>query len=206
MNTTFIIQNAATSVVVYLELQAGGPATGLTSADVTAGIKKNGAASFSVFSLTGSNFTDLGSGFYEVDLASADTDTLGLLYLSFSGAAIKQALFVGYVAVAAAAPPVPPPSFSPPLTAIFGYVYSSAGSPLADVNVVARVVQQPTIIHPTTDGILIGSEFLIAKTDSAGFFTISLLTGSRVEFIITDANYRRVVTVPGATANLFDIP
>lgn len=206
MNTTLIIQNAATSVVVYLELQAGGPATGLTSAAVTAGIKKNGAASFSAFSLTGANFTDIGNGFYEVDLATGDTNTLGLLYLSFTGATIKPALFVGYVAVAAAAPPIPSPAFSPPVTAIFGYVYDSGGAPMEDVRVVARVVQQPTIIHPTTDGILIGSDFLTAETDSTGFFTISLLTGASVEFIITDANYRRVVTIPGSTTNLFDIP
>lgn len=206
MNTTLLIQNAATSVVVYLELQAGGPATGLTFSSVTAGIKKNGAASFSAFTLSGANFTDLGNGFYEVDLATGNTDTLGLLYLSFTGATIKPSLFVGYVAVSAAAPPIPSPAFTPPVTAVFGYVYNSAGQPLDNVSVVARIVQQPTIIHPTTDGILIGSDFVTTQTDSTGFFTISLLTGASVEFIISDANYRRVVTIPGITTNLFDIP
>lgn len=206
MNTPLIIQNAATSVVVYLELETGGPATGLTFSSVTAGLKKAGAGSFSAFTLSGANFSDLGNGFYEVDLAAGDTNTLGLLYLSFTGATIKPALLAAYVATAASAPPIPSPAFTPTITAIFGYIYDAAGQPLEDVSVVARVVQQPKIIHPTTDGILIGSDFLSTTTDATGFFTISLLTGAQVEFIITDANYRRTVTIPGATTNLFDIP
>ena len=206
MNTPLLIQNASTSLVVYLELQTGGPATSLVAADVTSGIKKNGAAAFSVFTLSGANFTDLGNGFYEVDLVAGDTDTLGSLYLSFTGASIKATLLVGYVAVATTAPPVPAPAFTPPVTNIFGYVYNSAGQPQEGANVVARVVQQPTVLHPTSDGILIGSDFLTASTDATGFFTLSLLTGASVEFIISDANYRRIVTVPGSASNLFDIP
>lgn len=206
MNTPLLIQSAATSVVVYLELEDGGPAVGLVAADVTAGIKKNGAASFSVFALSGSNFTDIGDGFYEVDLVAGNTDTLGTLYLSFTGATIKSSLLAGYVATAAAAPPIPTPAFTPPVTAIFGYIYDSSGAPISNAVVAARVVQQPTVVHPTSDGILIGSSLLTTRTDDTGFFTVSLLTGASVEFIITSANYRRVVTVPGATANLFDIP
>lgn len=206
MNTPLLIQNAATSVVVYLELETGGPATGLTFSDVTAGIKKAGAGSFSGFTLSGANFSDLGNGFYEVDLATGDTNTLGSLYLSFTGTTIKSSLLVAYVTTAATAPPIPSPAFTPPITAIFGYIYDSGGQPIENVSVVARVVQQPTIIHPTTDGILIGSDFMTTTTDETGFFTLSLLTGASVEFIITDANYRRTVTIPGATTNLFDIP
>lgn len=206
MNTPLLIQNAAASVVVYLELQTGGPATGLVAADVTGGIKKTGAATFSVFALSGANFTDIGNGFYEVDLAAGNTDTLGNLYLSFTGVTIKPSLFVGYVTTATTAPPLPSPAFTPPVTAIFGYIYDSAGLPIEGVSVVARVTQQPTIVHPTTDSILIGSDFLTTTTDATGYFTISLLTGASVEFIITDANYRRTITIPGSTANLFDIP
>jgi hypothetical protein len=206
MNTPLLIQNSATSVVVYLELEAGGAATGLLFSDVTAGLKKAGAGSFSAFTLTALNFTDLGNGFYEVDLAAGDTNTLGTLYLSFTGATIRSTLVVAYVTTAATAPPIPTPAFTPTVTAIFGYIYDSAGQPVEDVTVVARITQQPTIIHPTTDGILIGANFLTTTTDATGFFTLSLLTGATVEFVITDANYRRTVTIPGSTINLFDIP
>lgn len=205
MNTPLLIQNAATSVIVYLELQAGGAAEGLTFSDVTAGLKKNGGA-FAGFTLDVTNFTEIGDGFYEVDLESGDTDTLGSLYLSFIGADFKTALLSCYVTTPVTAPPIPAPGFTPSVTDIFGYVYTTAGVPMSGVRVVARVTQQPTIVHPTTDGILIGSGFEVTTTDSVGFFTLSLLTGATVEFIITDANYRRTIEIPGSSANLFDIP
>jgi len=206
MNTPLLIQSTATSVVIYLELANGSAATSLTYADVTAGIKKSSASVFTSFALTGLNFTNLGYGFYLVALSTTDTNTLGSLYLSFTGATIKATLLAAYVAVATSAPPAPSPGFTPPITAIYGYVYSSSGQPLANVSVVARVVSQPTIVHPTTDGILIGSDFLTTTTDDTGFFTLSFITGTSVEFIIADANYRRTITVPGSTVNLFDIP
>lgn len=205
MNTPLLIQNAATTVVVYLELADGSPATGLVFGNVTAGIKKTGATAFTAFTLSGGNFTDLGNGFYLIGLASGDTNVLGSLYMSFVGATIKPALLVGYVAIATTAPPAPSPAFTPPITAIYGYIYDSSGVPVSGASVVARVVSQPTIVHPTTDGILIGSDFISTTTDDTGFFTVSLITGTSVEFIIADANYRRTITVPGSTVNLFDM-
>lgn len=206
MNTPLLIQNAATQVVIYLELADGSPATGLLYTDVTAGIKKAGASSFSSFTLTGVNFADLGNGFYGISLLAADTNTLGSLYLSFTGSTIKATLLAAFVAIAASAPPSPSPGFTPPITAIYGYIYDTSGQPVSGASVVARITSQPTIVHPTTDGILIGADFISTTTDDTGFFTLSLITGASVEFIISDANYRRTITVPGSTANLFDIP
>ncbi len=205
MNTPLFILSSPTSVVVYLELESGGPATGLTFADVTAGIKKDGSGSFSVFTLTGLNFTELSDGFYEVALEASDTDTLGSLYLSFTGATIVHALLAGFVTTVASSP-TPAPPLAPLITTIFGYIFDSGGNPVEGASVVARVVQQPTIIQTATDAIVIGSDFLTALSDETGFFSIDVLTGARVEFIITDANYRRTVTIPGSTTNLFDIP
>jgi hypothetical protein len=205
MATPLLLQNTPSSVVVYLELSTGLPATGLLFSDVTAGLKKEGG-SFLPFVLTALNWTDLGGGFYEVAVTAANTDTLGSLYFNFSGAAIKPALLACRVAVAVAAPPVPPPAFTPPTTTIFGYIYDQVGAPKSGVIVSARIITLPTIIHPLSEGILISEGFITATTDSIGFFTLDLLTGTQVEFIIPDANYRRVVAVPATTANLFDIP
>lgn len=206
MATPLLIQSTATEVVVFLELSAGGAATGLTSADVTAGIKKEGGSSFVAFTLSGSNFSDLGNGYYMVDLTAANTDTLGSLYMSFVGADIKSALLVARVAEEATAPPSPSPPFTPTLTTIFGYIYDSGGNPEESVSVIARVINQPQIVHPTTDGILLTSDFITTTTDESGFFTMNLIAGSTVEFIISQGNYRRTVLIPGSTANLFDIP
>lgn len=205
MATPLLLQNTPSSVVVYLELSTGLPATGLLFSDVTAGLKKEGG-SFLPFVLTALNWTDLGGGFYEVAVTAANTDTLGSLYFNFSGATIKPALLACRVAVAVAAPPVPPPAFTPPTTTIFGYIYDQVGAPKSGVIVSARIITLPTIIHPLSEGILISEGFITATTDSIGFFTLDLLTGTQVEFIIPDANYRRVVAVPATTANLFDIP
>lgn len=205
MTTPLLLQNTPSSVVVYLELQTGVPATALTFADVTAGLKKEGGA-FVAFTLTALNFTSMGSGFYEVALVAADVNTLGSLYLSFTGATIKTSLVAARVAVSASVSPVPPASYVPPLTTIFGYIYGQSGAPKSNVTVMFRTTSKPTIIHPLDQGILITEEFLTTVTDSTGFFSQDLLTSAQVEVQIPDSNYRRVITVPATTANLFDIP
>jgi hypothetical protein len=205
MTTPLLLQSTPSSVVVYLELSTGLPATTLLFSDVTAGLKKEGAA-FLPFVLTALNWTNLGGGFYDVAVTAGDTNTLGSLYFSFTGATIKPGLLAARVAVAVAAPPLPPAPFTPPTTTIFGYIYDQLGAPKEGVSISVRTISMPTIIHPTTDGILISEGFETAITDSTGFFTFDLLTGTQVEFVIPDGNYRRVLTVPGSSSNLFDIP
>ena len=205
MTTPLLLQNTPSSVVAYLELQTGLPATGLLFSDVTVGLKKEGG-SFLAFSLTALNFTDLGNGFYEIALTAADVDTLGSLYFSFTGASIKTSLIVAAVVVAATAPPVPPAPFTPQTTTIFGYIYGQTGAPSANISVIARTITKPAIIHPQSQGILITEPFITTSTDASGFFSLNLLTGTQVEVLIADANYRRVITVPVTSSNLFDIP
>jgi hypothetical protein len=205
MTTPLLTQNAPSSVVTYLELQTGLPATGLLFSDVTVGLKKEGG-SFLALSLTALNFTDLGNGFYEIELTAADVDTLGSLYLSFTGASIKTSFIVASVVVAASAPPVPPSPFTPQTTTIFGYIYGQNGSPSANVSVLVRTITKPAILHPQDQGILITEKFITTSTDASGFFSLDLLTGTQVEVLIADANYRRVLTVPVNSSNLFDIP
>lgn len=206
MSTPLLIQDTATSVVVYLELASTGlEATGLTFADVTAGLKKEGGA-FVTHTLDGTNFTELADGFYEVDLAAADTDTLGSLYISFTGTDIKNALVVARVAASASAVPQPSPGYTPTITSLFGYVYDVTGAVKEDVAVVARIVSMPTLIHPVDQGIVIGADIVRVLSDDTGFFTLSLIAGTTVEIIIPAANYRRTVLVPSTNTNLFDIP
>lgn len=205
MATPLLLQNTPSSVVVYLELQTGLPATGLLFSDVTVGLKKEGG-SFTAFPVTALTFTNLGSGFYEVALAATDVDTLGSLYLSFTGSSIKTGLIVANVALSASVPPVPPAPYTPQTTTIFGYIYGQNGAPSGNVSILFRMITKPAIVHPLDQGILITEPFLTTVTDSSGFFSKDLLTGTQVEVLIADANYRRVITVPGTASNLFDIP
>ena len=202
--TPILIQNSAGSVIVYVEDLTGSPATGLADTDVTADIKKAGAGSFSSHTLSPTNWTELSGGFYEVDLASTDTDVLGDLYLRVQGATIRTALVVSYIVASA---PVNPPSVTPPsAVAIFGYVYDPDSQPVAGVTVSARILGSPTVLHPGTEGLAITQDLVTVETDSDGFFSISLISGVSVDLTISAARYRRTFIVPSISTNLFDIP
>ena len=204
MSCPILLQSTAGTVTVLLELSSdGSPATGLTFADVTADLKKEGG-SFTALTLSGSNFTELSGGFYELTLAVGDTDTLGNLYIRISGATIKTTVTQAFVAATAPVNPTSPVAV--PVTALFGYVNGPDGSPVAGARVAAKVLASPSVLHPATEAVLLTTGLVTAVTDSAGFFTISLVTGSEVDIFISSANYRRTITVPGTSQNLFSIP
>ena len=200
--TPILIQNSAGSVTIYLETTAGGPATGIAFDDITADIKKVGG-SFVSHDLT-SSWTELTDGFYEVALSAVDTNTLGNLYLRVQGNTIKTVLMVSYVVVSA---PVNPPSVTPPsVVSIFGYLYGPDAMPAAGASVTARILGAPTVLHPGSDGLAISQDLVVTSTDSNGFFSIELISGTNVDLFISAASYRRTFLVPATSVNLFDIP
>lgn len=202
--TPILIKDNAGSVTIFLENSADGtPATGLTFSDVTSDLKKAGG-SFAALTLSGSNFTELSGGFYEIDLAAADVDTLGNLHVRVQGGTIRTALTVAFVAATA---PVNPSTVTPPTTvAIFGYLYGPDAAPRVGASVRAKILGAPTVLKPGDDGLAITQELVTGKTDSDGFFTLDLIAGSSVDFSIPAANYRRTFLVPSTSTNVFDIP
>lgn len=204
MSTPAFLQNATASLTVYLsEVGSSAPATGLTFADVTCELRK-GSGSFVVKSLTALNFTEINGGFYSLELASADTDTLGQLAIRITGALNSPALVYGFVATSATIVPV---TTTPPATsALFGFVYGPDAQPVRNAPVVARTLSQPTVLHPGTDGIGVATSIVSTRTDANGYFEMSLITGLTVDVIISAVNYRRVLTVPSLSTNVFDIP
>lgn len=202
--TGILIQNSVGTVTVFMADTAGAPALGLVDTDVTADTKKEGAGAFSAYALTASNWTELSGGFYHVSLSAAEVDTLGNLYLRVQGAGLKTSLECSYVVAAA---PVNPPSVTPPSTvAIFGYVYGPDAQPLAGASVSARILGSPTILHPGTDGLVVAQDVVVGTTDTSGFFTLNLVVGVNMDIIISAAGYKRTITVPSTSTNLFDLP
>lgn len=201
---TVLLKDTAVDVTCFLELSAGGAATGLAYTDVTVTLKKAGGA-FASFPVTALTFQELGSGFYEISLEAGDTDTEGLLYLSLSSAGVKTTLLSFNVQPAASVSPAPVPT-TIPTTTLYGYIYDVSGSPAASVPVWIKGVTAPSILHPESEGIAITQTSLVYKTDAYGMFSAALFTGSVVEVTIPSINYRRVVTVPATSSNLFDIP
>lgn len=198
-----IVQGSSHSLLIYLEDSDGNPVTGLADTDLTADLRK-GSGSFIAFPLSGSNFSEVGDGFYDVTLSSTDTDTLGNLYLRVTGADIKTALFSALVAESV--PTSPTSALTVSTTSLFGYVYDSGGSPVSGASVSARILAYPSVQHPNDEAFVLTEDLVTVKTDSAGFFTLDLVTASDVDIFIPAANYRRTLRVPGTSQNLFSIP
>lgn len=205
MSLTVAVQGTPVSFVVYLELQSDGTAaTGLTFSDVACYLKKD-SGSFAPKTLDGTNFTEIGSGFYELDLAASDTDTVGNLYVRVQGGTIRATVGVVYVT---STTPVTTSATAQSIstTSLFGYIYDSAGAPVSGAAISARILSSPLLLHPGDDGVAITTGLTTVKSDGDGFFALSLVSGTVVDIIIPTVNYRRTVTVPSSSANLFDIP
>jgi hypothetical protein len=204
MSCVILLQSTPTTVSVYLELAAGGPALLLADTDVTVEIQKDGGSyAAMVPGLAAGTWTDTLLGTYTIDLSAADTDTLGSLYVRVSGATIKTALFPFLVSVAAPAPTATLPITT---TLLFGYVVDAQGAPLAGAAVSAKVLATPSVGYSTSEGYVQGTSLVTTNTDASGFFQISLVTGSQVDFFIPSSNYRRTLEVPTTSQNVFDIP
>lgn len=202
MSSTILLQDTTGSATVYLEVSAGGAATGLTFADVSADLKKEGEGSFTAMTLSGANFTEVGGGTYEISFSVLDTDTLGNLYIRVSGATIKTALETVYVA--ATVPVNPTSSLSINTTALFGYIVDLQGAAVAGASVSARVLATPAL-GSSTEEYIQADTLVTAKSDSDGFFTMTLISGAQVDIYIPSAGYRRTLQVPSTSTNLFDI-
>lgn len=199
------VNGTAVSITLYLTLASdGSAATGLTFSDVTCDLKKSGG-SFAPKTLDGTNFTEISGGFYELDLAATDTDVDGNLYVRVQGGTIDPVLET--VFVTSTAPTTSAASSqSVSLVNLFGYVYGPDGTPSAGASVSARILATPSILHPGEEGLLISSGLTTVKTDSSGYFILPLIVGSDVDVFIPSANYRRTISVPNSSQNLFDIP
>ena len=204
MSCVIILQGSTPVVSVSLELTAGGAATGLLFSDVTVDIQKSGG-SYGAMNpvLSGTTWTEVSGGVYTVELSANDTDTLGNLYVRVAGATIKTALFPVLVSLAA---PSPTATLTIPTTLLFGYVVDAQGAPLPGASVSAKVLATPSVGYSGTEGYVQGSTLVTANTDGSGFFQISLVTGSQVDLFIPSSNYRRTLTVPVTSQNVFDIP
>jgi len=204
MSCVILLQSTAATVSVYVELAAGGPALLLAYTDVSVAIQKAGGTYDPMNpALAAGTWDEVGDGVYTIDLSANDTDTLGNMYVRVSGATVKTTLSPLFIAEAAPSPTATLPVVN---TLLFGYVLDAQGAPLAGASVSARVLATPSVGYSGTEGYVQGATLVTAKTDGSGFFQISLVTGSQVDFFIPSANYRRTLEVPVDSTNVFDIP
>lgn len=192
--------NTATLIAAAIDAESGisAAATG-TGADSLSGAE--GPTTFTG-GLDG-NLREFGLGFYEIDLAATDTNVLGSLDLRWAGPTVRTGLLTAFIADVA--PTSPNAIQPPPLSSVFGYVYTPNGAPALNAAISARVLSQPTILHPAAEGMALSTGLVTALTDSDGFFTLPLVAGAQVDVTIPAANFRRTITVPSTATNIFSL-
>lgn len=193
--------NTATLVAAAIDAEAG----------ISAVASGTGADSLSVAegptTFTGGvdgNLTEFGSGFYELDLAATDTDVAGSLVVRWSGPTVRTGLLTAFIAETAPTSPIS--TQPPPLSALFGFIYDAQGVPVQNAAVSARVLSQPTILHPSVEGMALSSGLVTARSDVDGFFSLTVVAGAQIDLTIAAAGFRRTLTVPATATNVFDIP
>ncbi len=205
MACPILLKDVAGSITVFLTLSSDGTAaTGLTHTDVTVSLKKEGESSFTLKSLTASDFTEIGSGFYELDLSATDLDTTGNLYVKIEGSTISTVL--ESVNVATSSPSASTDDLTVTQTSLFGYILDADGSSVENAGVSAKVLSAPAVLRAEGQAYVLVDDIVSVKTDASGFFTLNLITGSTVDVFIPSANYRRTLVVPSSNVNLFSIP
>jgi hypothetical protein len=192
--------NTASLVAVAISTEAGVTAIA-SGTGVTALAAAEGPTAF-LGGLDG-NFREFSGGFYELDLATTDTSVAGSLDIRWAGATLRTGLLTAFVA--RVTPTNPVSTQPPPLSSLFGFIYDSSGNPVFCAAISVRVLSQPTILHPATEGMVLASGLVTALSDTDGFFTLTLVAGSQVDVIIPAAGFRRTLTVPATASNLFDI-
>lgn len=82
------------------------------------------------------------------------------------------------------------------------HVVDPQGNALENVTVSARILASPFVLS----GAGLSSDLITAKTDSNGFFTLTVVRGTTLDVIIPAIGYRRTIVVPDqAEVNLFSI-
>jgi len=146
-------------------------------------------------------FTELGSGFYNISLSASDTDTVGTTFLQVTGVGLLS-LAEGYYV--SAAPSLGTPTT--PTTTVYGTILDVSGNAVVGAAITFQAVPAPTIVHPGSFGIGIDSDLVTVSTDTDGYFSISLVTGTTVSVTIPVLCFRTTISVPASSsANLFDI-
>jgi hypothetical protein len=201
-----IIQSTSYSVVVRLVDVNGNPVVNLTTSSISAYLKKEGEASFTVITLTGgSNFSNNGNGYYTITLSALQTNVLGSLYLLLRGDIFQDSIVGLTVATAGTAPPASP-VVSLNKTVVYGSIVDSAGLAASGVVVTLNLLNSPTIVTSGSDGVGVTNGKLVTKTDSQGYFTLSAVTNLTYEVIIPAINFRRIITPVNSTPlNVFGV-
>jgi len=211
MSCINVLQGTPTKLFfVAANVGTGAPRTGIVYTEVSVSFKKSTQATFTVKTLAASDFTENGSGVYEILFSATELNTLGsFIYIvnsnfTLAPPAIKQ--FVGQAFIESAAT-FTPGSITLSTNVLTGNLIDVQGNAIVGAAVSARTMSAPTILgtNPNIGGV--GTDIISARTDSSGFFALEVLQKAIVDITIPRVNYRRTLTVPAnSTDMLFTLP
>ncbi len=195
---TILEKSTAATVVVLLVDSAGLPVEGLTYTDVFVDLKK-ASGSFEGKVLGNTDLVELTDGLYELSLSVANTNTVGDLIIRASSP--DTAYCVSIATVVSSLPSFSTNPVNVEVGYIFGFLSTISGDPMEDSSIIARVLVSPS--SSSGSGAAFSNYPSIVKSDSEGFFLLKLVAGTVVDIVISDLNFRRAVTVPASSVNLF---
>ena len=193
------IQDSAHETNIFLSL-AGVPALGVLPTDLTVRFRKQGETALTTKTMDGTNWIEIGEGFYILKRTAEETDTLGIFFYDIDSAKHDNILFDEFVIIE---PEGGVPAINPDLCEVSGRVLNSTGSaPLNGAQVKFRPVNSPNEF----DSAVVNAEPVFTHTQYDGTFKSPLIRNLTVVVEIDRAGIRHQITIPdAATANLSDL-
>lgn len=181
---------------VLLLTLSGTPVPGLLYTDMTIITRAQGASSFTTMTLTASNFYSLGNGYYVVAFTGAQMGTVGDFFYSVSAGAIDTQNDQFSVEPLPQNLVIIPPT----ICVITGNLLGLNASPITDALVTFRAVN-----YPLQSGLsIISADSVVARTDSNGNFSASLVRGMTVIVQIEKTGIKNQFVVPDASSALLN--
>jgi len=144
-----------------------------------------------------------GDGYYSVLITPEEVESLGTFTFRIDPSLHSAQTFgqnvevIPYTGVSNT-----PVSGVPDICTLYGWVLNLQGTPVPNTSVYARLLATPVWAY--------GSSFfdnvISAKTDTNGFFQLTIAQNLTIEVIAPDVGYKRVIVVPSTTqANVFEL-
>jgi len=148
------------------------------------------------------DFFELGTvdGYYTILFTPSELDTLGpfTYFVEFAGA-ITSVRTIDLVIASGVDTEAAP---SADVCIVKDHIIGLDGNPAPNISVSARLLSLPMVSQ--SSGVV--DRVVSTKTDTNGFFQLSLLQDATVDITISEIGYRRTILVPCTTlANLFEI-
>lgn len=192
------VQLDVTSKISVLLTKDGVAVIGLAFGDLSCSYRKAGAGAFVGKVLDGTNFTEIGQGYYDIEFDGAtELDVDGVFVVVVTGADIDRSDTDAVVVL----PPESTTAVALLTCKITGNLNGPSG-PIASVAVFARAITPQTL-----NGTMLSVEPWTTSTDENGAWVLSLPRGAVMEIVAPMVGFLRRLTVPNRpSAVLAEIP